>query len=269
MPTARACRTSRKCSSSRPAAEVSAPKTSAWVVAPGSLPQPHSAVCSSQVDPLGTSFCSLLPPPLLLCKCFPMHGECWALRSPWLPGRSALCTAVRFSGLRRCLLSSGPAALCCPVTLVRCSVPPSGPGSSASIPVLRLSPSSSASSVSSPFPPCAFSSLFAYLPFLRPCGRADSRCARLPSRSRSPPSPLSSLLSHASPPPRPRDSAQQTGGPASPWEETSNESSNCSPSAPAADRLGHVREVARCPSSLFPPCEVSSGLPQRAVVMVA
>ncbi|MBV99224.1 Caspase-2, partial [Eschrichtius robustus] len=59
MPTARAYRTNRKCSSSRRAVEV-------------------------LLDPLGTSFCSLLPPPLLLCKCLPMHGVCWDLGSPWL-----------------------------------------------------------------------------------------------------------------------------------------------------------------------------------------
>lgn len=71
--------------------------TSTRVVAPGRPPtSSHFAVCSSQVllDPLGTSFCSLLPPPLLLCKCLPMHGVCWDLGSPWLSGWSALCTAM-------------------------------------------------------------------------------------------------------------------------------------------------------------------------------
>ena len=69
-------------------------QTSTRVVAPGQPPtSSHFPVCSSQVlsDPLGTSFCSLLPPPLLLCKCLPMHGVCWDLGSPWLSGWSALC----------------------------------------------------------------------------------------------------------------------------------------------------------------------------------
>lgn len=68
-------------------------QTSTWVVAPGQPPtSSYFPVCSSQVllDPLGTSFCSLLPPPLLLCKCLPMHGVCWDLGSPWLSGWSAL-----------------------------------------------------------------------------------------------------------------------------------------------------------------------------------
>lgn len=68
--------------------------TSTWVVAPGQPPtSSHFPVCSSQVllDPLGTSFCSLLPPPLLLCKCLPMHVVCRDLGSPWLSARSALC----------------------------------------------------------------------------------------------------------------------------------------------------------------------------------
>lgn len=95
MPTARAYRTNRKCSSSRPAVEVSALADQHLGVAPGQPPtSSHFPVCSSQVlsDPLGTSFCSLLPPPLLLCKCLPMHGVCWDLGSPWLSGWSALCT---------------------------------------------------------------------------------------------------------------------------------------------------------------------------------
>lgn len=72
MSTARAYRTSRKCSSSRPAVEVSALQDEHGVAAPGQPPpSSHFPVCSSQVllDPLGTSFCLLLPPPLLLCKC--------------------------------------------------------------------------------------------------------------------------------------------------------------------------------------------------------
>lgn len=86
--------------------------TSTWVVAPGQPPtSSHFAVCSSQVllDPLGTSFCSLLPPPLLLCKCLPMHGVCWDLGSPWLSGWSALC-APPWPGLRM-LSASWPSLL--------------------------------------------------------------------------------------------------------------------------------------------------------------
>ena len=98
MPTARAYRTNRKCSSSRRAVEVSALADQRLGVAPGQPPtSSHFPVCSSQVllDPLGTSFCSLLPPPLLLCKCLPMHGVCWDLGSPWLSGWSALCALPR------------------------------------------------------------------------------------------------------------------------------------------------------------------------------
>lgn len=58
----------------------------------------HFPVCSSQVlaDPLGTSFCSLLPPPLLLCKCLPTHGVCWDSGRPWLSGgQLSACHRVR------------------------------------------------------------------------------------------------------------------------------------------------------------------------------
>lgn len=220
MPTARACRTSRKCSSSRPAVEVSAPKDErlgggSWAA----CPSPHSAVCSSQVDPLGTSFCSLLPPPLLLCKCFPMHGACWALGSPWLPGRfsalhrPAVLRTPSVSSLLRTgfsVLPSHPGALLCSSSRSRIfCLYPCPPLIPFLFCLLRLVPFSTL---------CFFFSVrlpaILAAPFLRrPCGPCAVREGGLqvcPTSSRS--LPPSSLLSHASPPPRPRDSAQQTGG---------------------------------------------------------
>lgn len=86
------------------------------VAAPGQPPpSSHFPVCSSQVllDPLGTSFCSLLPPPLLLCKC-PRCMGCagtWAAHGSQVGQLSA--PPCLFSGL---FSEDSDFFLCLPVT---------------------------------------------------------------------------------------------------------------------------------------------------------